>query len=250
MTGNVTTTSGTATRQMTDLLEARGVAWEGSKAGYVDVLGEEAPEGPISGQVFRSRMLPPIYEGIWRPLVARALFGRGFKADAELRMAMDMLAVSAGDKVLDVGCGTGNYARHLAEAAGDDGLVVGMDSSPAMLAAAVKRGGGPNLAYLLGDAMSLPFEDGQFDAVCCIGVIHSLAEPMRSLEEMVRVLAAGGRLAIMAVFDDEGEPGLRKGVVVFGRDELSDALSERGLIGVEQHVLRRAQYIGAQKPKV
>jgi len=189
-------------------------------------------------------------------MVALAFYGRGMKTDDELQLAMEMLAISPGDRVLDVGCGTGNYSRHLAEAAGD-GLVVGLDASAAMLAAAAKRGGGSNLAYLRGDAGALPFGDDQFDAVCCVGVIHSLEDPVKSLDEMVRVLAPGGRLTIMAVFGKEeaaeasgAAPELKGGVMVFGRDQLANALADHGLVGIRQHVLKRAQYIGAQMPRV
>ena len=168
----------------------------------------------------------------------------------DLRVTMDMLNVSAGDRVLDVGCGPGNSTRPLASQAGD-GVVVGIDASNSMLETAVKRGGGSNLTYVRGDACELPFGDEKFNAVCCVGVIHMIDEAMRALNEMVRVLAPGGRLVIVASY---GEKDAGKvvvgGVRIFGPDELTSAFSQRGLVDVDRRVSHRAQFVGGRKGEV
>lgn len=213
-------------------------------AEYIDLLGEQEAIGARRGQqVFRSRLLPFIYERIWRPLVARFFFfGWGLKAREERQMTMDRLALEPTSNVLDVGCGTGNYTRHLAAAA-PEGLVVGVDASEAMIASAARRGGGSNLAYLRGDAGVLPFRDGQFDAVCCVGVLHMLERPLAALAEMVRVLAPGGRLVVVASCARKpSERGVKRDITIFGRDELTDALAEWGL-RVDQLVVHRAQFV-------
>lgn len=220
-------------------------------SGYVDVLGDRDAIGPHLGQqVFRRKMLVFIYERLWRPLVSRFFLGfRGPKAIEEKRLAVEMLGVSPGDRVIDVGCGPGNYTRDLAEAAGS-GFVVGIDASEAMLAVAAKRHGTANSAFLRADACVLPFGDGVFDAACSVGVIHMVEKPMVALEEMVRVLSPGGRLVILASCAPRGRPGrARAGLTIFGHDELTGALRDRGLVEVEQRVVRRGQFVSARKPE-
>ena len=217
---------------------------------YLDVLGASDPIGPHRGQkVFRSKVLPKVYERFWRPVVQRLFVGlSGPRAAEEMRMAMELLAIEPGDQVLDVGCGPGNYTRPLARAAGD-GLTVGLDASEAMVAAAAERGGGENLAYLRGDACALPFDDESFDAACSVGVIHMVSEPLRALAEMARVLAPGGRLVVLASCARPGKPRReRAGLTIFARDELTAALGGHGLVEVKQRVIGRGQIVSARKP--
>lgn len=217
---------------------------------YLDVLGNQDPIGPHRGQqVFRSKVLPKIYERFWRPVVLRFFVGlSGPRAAEERRMTMELLAVEPGDQVLDVGCGPGNYTRFLAGAAGE-GLTVGLDASETMVAAAAKRSGGENLAYLRGDACALPFGDESFNAACSVGVIHMVAEPLLALAEMTRVLAPGGRLAVLASCTRPGQPRReRAGLTVFARDELTGALAEHGMVEIEQQVIGRGQIVSARKP--
>lgn len=217
---------------------------------YLDVLGERDPIGPHRGQqVFRSKVVPKIYEGFWRPAVARFFFGlSGPNEEEERRIVLEMMRIGAGDQVIDVGCGTGNYTRHLARAAGE-GLTVGLDASEAMVAAAAARGDRENLAYLRGDACALPFADESFDVACSVGVIHMLEDPLLALAEMTRVLAPGGRLAVVvSCARKERQRGYRGGVTTFGRDELTGALREHGLERIEQKVIARGQFVAAQKP--
>ncbi len=218
---------------------------------YLDVLGGRDAIGPHRGQqVFRSKALPKIYERIWRPAVSRFFLGlSGPSAAKERRIALEMLGVGEGDQVIDVGCGPGNYTRHLARAAGD-GLTVGLDASETMVAAAAMRGGGQNLVYLRGDACALPFEDESFDIACSVGVIHMVDRPLLALAEMVRVLAPGGKLVVLVSCARKGRPRReRGGVTVFARDEITGALREQGMVEIEQRVIRRGQFVAARKPR-
>src|SRR4051812_35771203 len=80
-------------------------------AGCVDLLADRDAIGPHPGQqVFHKKFLAFIYERLWRPLVSRAFFGLfGPGPAAERRLTLGMLGVSPGDRVIDVGCGPGNY---------------------------------------------------------------------------------------------------------------------------------------------
>src|SRR5919205_2302289 len=103
-----------------------------------------------------SSVVPQIYERWWRPALGRAakgVFGPGM--NEEKRIARLLLALSRGDGVLDVGCGTGNFTRDFARSVGQDGLVVGLDVSETMLTRAVhdtRNAGHDNVAYVRGDA--------------------------------------------------------------------------------------------------
>ena len=167
--------------------------------GYLDLLGAEDPTGPHPGQRWMaSRTLPLIYERLWRPLGGLLLMGvTGPGVRGEHRVARQMLALGGDERVLDVGCGPGNFTRDFARDA-PQGLVVGLDASRTMLARAVAETRAENVVYVLGDAGRLPFGDGSFDAVCCFAALYLIERPMRALDELVRVLAPGGRLALLS----------------------------------------------------
>lgn len=225
--------------------------------GYLDLLGEDDPTGAHPGQrLMLSHTLASIYERLWRPLGGRLLMGAtGPGTREERRMALSMLDLSPGERVLDVACGPGNFTRGFARAAGE-GLVVGIDASKTMLAVAVRESEGANLAYVRGDACALPFRDGSFDAICCFAALYLIRDPMRALDEIARVLAPGGRVALLSSCNRGPLPAgatnavVRSvsGVRIFARDELTRALRDRGLTGIEQRVVGLAQFISARKP--
>lgn len=223
---------------------------------YTDLLGDDDPTGSHPGQrLMRSRGLPLIYERVWRPLAGRVLMGFGPGTSEEHRIALEMLEISPGDRVLDVGCGPGNFTRDFARAAGD-GEVVGIDASATMLEAAVREGGPDNLSYVRGDARQLPFPDARFDAVCCFAALYLIEEPMEAIAEIARVLAPDGRVALLASCNRGPLPTsvtappvhALTGVRLFGRDELTGALAESGLTGIEQRVAGLGQFVSARKP--
>jgi len=225
--------------------------------GYLDLLGDEDPTGSHPGQRWMdSRALPLIYERLWRPLGGRLLMGAtGPSMRGEHRIALEMLALAGGEQVLDVGCGPGNFTRSFARAA-SDGLVVGLDASKTMLARAVRETDADNVAYLRGDACALPFRDASFDAICCFAALYLIECPMRAVDEIARVLVPGGRVAILSSCNRGPLPVAvtsplvksATGVRMFGRNELTRALSARGLIDVRQRVSGLAQFVAASKP--
>jgi SAM-dependent methyltransferase len=240
-----------------DLLEpARRPVVPRLDAGYLDLLGAEDPTGAHPGQrLMASRALPLVYERFWRPLGGCVLMGAlGPGTSDERRMALEMLDLSSDDRVLDVGCGPGNFAREFARVA-DSGLVVGLDASRTMLAQAVRHGERRNLAYVLGDASAVPFRDASFDAVCCFAALYLIEHPFRAIDELVRVLAPGGRLALLSscsrgplpVAATDAVVRRVSGVRVFGRRDLTGALSEHGLTGIEQRVAGWGQFVSGRK---
>ena len=227
--------------------------------GYLDLLGERDPTGAHLGQrLMVSRALPLIYQRYWRPFGGRLLMGlTGPGTGEEHRMALEMLSIEPGDRVLDVACGPGNFSRDFGRAAGE-GLVVGIDASGPMLDVAVRDSEADNVAYIRGDACALPFRDGSFDAVCCFAALYLIEEPMRALAEIVRVLAPGGRVALLTSCNRGPLPAAAtssvvrrlSGVRIFDRDELKRVLIDDGLLEVDQQVTGLAQFLSARKPEV
>jgi SAM-dependent methyltransferase len=204
-----------------------------------------------------NRVLPLIYERLWRPLGTRIFMGAmGPGMQGEHRIALEMLAIKRKDRVLDVACGPGNFTRAFARAA-PEGVVVGLDASKPMLDRAVVENNPPNVSYVRGDAHELPFKDDSFDAVCCFAALYFIEDPYTAVDEIVRVLAPGGRVALMTSVNRGALPdpvantlvrGL-SGVRIFGREELPDALRERGLTVGEQRVAGFAQFVSASRPR-
>lgn len=119
-----------------------------------------------------------------------------------------------------------------------------------MLAGAVRQTDADNVTYLLGDACALPFRHG------CFAALYLIERPMQAVDEIARVLAPGGRVALLSSCNRGPVPAAMTrplvksltGVRVFGRDELTRALTARGLIDVQQRVSGLAQFAAAHKP--
>ena len=255
----------TATRALPDAIERAlplledGDRPEPARAdvrhGYLDLLGDDAaPQSTGRAQdLMLSRLVPAVYERFWRPTWTRLLAG-GTGTKDEHRIARLLLGLMPGDGVLDVACGPGNYTREFARLVGADGLAVGIDASPTMLARAVRDTPGEGVAYVRGDAVELPFRDASFDAVCCFAALHLFAEPFVALDHMARVLTPGGRIAIFTSCRMRSAPlrivndviGTRSGMRVFEEDEIVDALEARGFADVRQKVAGFTQFVGGR----
>ena len=117
-------------------------------------------------------------------------------------------AVGPGDRVLDVACGTGIAARHLAAITGPTGAVAGLDRNEGMLAVARRKAA--EVEWRLGRAEALPFGDGTFDAVVCQFGLMFLYDQVQALREMARVLRPGGRLVVATWDTYANSPGYAK----------------------------------------
>ena len=129
------------------------------------------------------------------------------------RLVRAALAAAPGERLLDVGCGPGFYCSELAEEVGPDGWIMGLDSSPQMLALAARRcEGRENVEFGEADATSLPVRDAGFDAVLCVQVLEYLPDVAAGLAELYRVLRPGGRVVVWdidwaTVSWNSGDPG-------------------------------------------
>ena len=99
-----------------------------------------------------------------------------------------------GPRVLDVACGTGYGAHHLAGNGAEQ--VEGVDIEASVVAAAKATFRLPNLRFRAGSILELPFADGHFGAVTCFETLEHVDDPALALAEMHRVLRPGGTLLL------------------------------------------------------
>jgi demethylmenaquinone methyltransferase/2-methoxy-6-polyprenyl-1,4-benzoquinol methylase len=111
------------------------------------------------------------------------------------RRTARVTGLAPGGSALDVACGSGKLTAALARIAGAEGRVVGLDFSPQMLE--VARREHPGIEFTEGDALRLPFEEGTFDASTIAFGLRNLADPVKGLQEMQRVLKPGGRSVVL-----------------------------------------------------
>ncbi|AGZ42820.1 class I SAM-dependent methyltransferase [Actinoplanes friuliensis] len=102
----------------------------------------------------------------------------------------------AGAVVADVGCGTGRALPALRAAAGPDGVVLGLDLTPQMLAVAAPRAREHGAHLVEADALSLPIAGGRLDAVFAAGLLTHLPDTDGGLRELARVTRTGGTLVL------------------------------------------------------
>jgi SAM-dependent methyltransferase len=223
--------------------------------GYLDVMGDTQVPQTAGQRVMGSRLLPLIYERLWRPVMFWGFTLRNTAQEDRRKLAL--LDVRAGDVVLDVACGPGNTTRTLLRGVGPDGLAVGVDSSATMLAQAVRETApGSQVGYVRGDAADLPFEADTFDVVSCYGALYLMDEPLDSLREMIRVLKPGGRIAVLTTCA-RGPAPVRRACVALSRrapirlfdvDEVTDVMRDTGLVGITQNVSAASQTVGGRLP--
>jgi ubiquinone/menaquinone biosynthesis C-methylase UbiE len=134
----------------------------------------------------------PVYHDL------QSAFHKAFRD--ELVSALDLLPITPTSRVLDAPCGDGFHARHLAARLGPGGRLTLADASDLYLAAArrtLSLADGPAIELTRADIYSLPFADGQFDAVWCAQSLITLNDSAAALGELARVTRPGGTLAVL-----------------------------------------------------
>jgi SAM-dependent methyltransferase len=185
-----------------------------------------------AAEVYESCFVPAIF-GAWAGPVA------------------DAAGIRRGDKVLDVGCGTGVLAREALRRVGQEGTVVGVDLNEGMLAVAARTE--PKIEWRRGDAASLPFDDGSFDVVVSQFALMYFPDRVASLREMWRTLAPGGRLAIAAWAPIEHARGYQILVDIAVRQcgrEAADVLAAPFVLGDQAELAKLFVSSGISAPNV
>jgi SAM-dependent methyltransferase len=191
-----------------------------------ELMGEDEPgRSARRGQVQTSAA--EVYEEFFVP----ALFGQW------PRQLIDAAGLGPGQRVLDVGCGTGVLVRAATERVGPGGHVVGLDPNPGMLAVARSTAG--NVDWREGSAEQLPFDDGSFDAVLSQFALMFFEDRGAAVAEMSRVLSPDGALAVATWASVEESPGYAAMVELIRRlfgDTPAEALMAPFCVGTEREL--------------
>jgi SAM-dependent methyltransferase len=136
-----------------------------------------------------------------RELVGRLELRGKSQEEIEARAAyLDLLGIQSGERVLDVGCGSGVVTRDIARRVGSGGRAVGIDQSPQFLVAARElaqaAGLGGRVEFREGSALHLPFSDGAFDVAIAVTVLSHTPGGEHAIAEMARVVRPGGRVGV------------------------------------------------------
>ena len=154
-------------------------------------MSHETGTLPAEGVRTMFDRIAPVYDAMNRVMT--------FGLDQRWRRRTVQIAVKPGDRVLDACCGTGDLAIIAARAGA---TVVGLDFSPEMLARARRKA--PELEWLEGDLLALPFEDESFDAATVGFGVRNVDDLGRALAELHRVLRPGGLVAILEITRPRG----------------------------------------------
>jgi len=161
--------------------------------GKQQFVAESFETGTLSPEGVRSMFdrIAPVYDLMNRVMTVGL--------DQRWRRLAVREVVWPGDRVLDACCGTGDLAVQ-AERRG--GRVVGLDFSPRMLERARLKSGA--IEWVQGDALALPFGDGEFDAATVGFGVRNLEDLESGLCELARVLRPGGKVAVLEITRPRG----------------------------------------------
>lgn len=163
-----------------------------------------------------------------------------------LRILAARVPLGLGNRVADLGCGSGAFTRRVAQLTGAD--VLGIDISPGLVAAARSQAGVER--YIVGDIMTTGLDASSFDAVTYSGVLHHFDNRdlrIRVLREGCRILRSGGKVfsfdpswhsPSMWLYRDPASPlcstaGKTENEVLLRREQLLDEARSAGLCDVE-----------------
>ena len=163
-----------------------------------------------------------------------------------LTVDFDRLGVGAGSSVIDVGCGAGRHSfeafRRGADVVAFDQDVAELNNVDAILQAMQQQGEAPASAKaeaVKGDALDLPYDDGTFDFVIASEILEHVPQDDRAIDELIRVLKPGGRLAVTVprwlpekvcwILSDEYHANEGGHIRIYHADQLRGKVEARGL---------------------
>ena len=170
---------------------------------------DKAPSGRASdeGNAAPSSEIRTMFDRISRLYDPMNLLISAFQEPRWRRRAVMLADVRPGDRALDVATGTGKVAADLHARVQPGGSVLGVDLSPGMIGVAQRRfGGRPGLAFVVGDALSLPTEDGAYDAATIAFGMRNLPDYARGFAELARSVRPGGRVVCLEIARPRSRP--------------------------------------------
>lgn len=175
--------------------------------------GSAAPKEKLLNRVVEHKLMKKVsyeeyrdavrekYDGPQGALLTTASFLSGHLAMGARMFRKRRFDLRGSKRILDVGSGAGQIAKHLIRYADSDATVTCFDLSFEMLRRARKRLNSRLPLYVAADMTRLPFADGTFDTVTCGYVLEHLPDPRPGLAELSRVLVPGGRMLLFATED-------------------------------------------------
>ncbi len=139
-------------------------------------MADQTAQARIEGATAYEQHFVPALFAEWAPRVA------------------DAAKLKRGDRVLDVACGTGVLAREVGKRVAPNGSVVGLDVDDAMVAVAARVA--PQIEWRQAPAEAIPYPSDSFDAVVSQFGLMFFSDQRAAVNEMMRVLRAGGRLSV------------------------------------------------------
>ena len=129
-------------------------------------------------------------------------------SDPWSHVLLEHAVAQPGERALDLACGTGSVARHIAPLVGAEGRVVALDINPEMLAVgrALPAPAGATIKWQEGNAVALALPDGAFNLVLCQQGLQFFSDRAAALREMRRVLTDGGRVVLSVWRDLQRHP--------------------------------------------
>jgi ubiquinone/menaquinone biosynthesis C-methylase UbiE len=184
------------------------------------------------------------YESLWQVHLADAQYA-----------LLELASLAAGERVLDVACGTGLVTFEAATAVGPSGYVLGVDLSDRMVDSAERQARNRRLSncrFSRMDAEALTMPDASFDvALCALGLMY-MPDPEQALREMSRVLRPGGRVSL-AVWGERSNCGWSALFPIVDAEVSSEVCPLFFRLG-QQDTLARfcadAQFEGAQQRRI
>ncbi len=177
---------------------------------------------------------PPVWRGL-----TRWLYPILYRNPASNRLVVELAALTADDRVLDIGCGPGAAVRAAAPLVEE---AVGADPSDRMLRMARRRSRAlSNVRYHQAPAHHLPFGDDVFTAVWTVHSMHHWGDEEAGVSEVLRVLASGGRFLVVEQLD----PGKPWGIDEAGIDRITSMTQDAGFADVQwtKHRVGRADEV-------
>ena len=159
------------------------------------------------------------------------------------KMTVELAQVQPGDKVLEVGCGTGTLTLAAQARAGQSGVVHGIDAAPEMVAVARRKAARARVPvnFEVGQIACIPFHDDEFDVVLCSFMIFHMPDDVRrkGLVEIHRVLKPGGRLLVVDLARPTSFARRSQVAILFGHmlrhepEELAPEMAEASFAEIE-----------------
>jgi SAM-dependent methyltransferase len=200
------------------------------------------------------RPLVVVYDKIWRPYFTYVLCDFAW----ELEMSRQLMDVSPGMDVLDLGCGSGNFTRYFSDSA-KPGAVIGFDLSLPVLKKGMRQIAmqkNTNIVMMRGDVSKWPFATGTFDRIHCAGSLHLFPDIQDVFHSIYRSLKKGGYFVgatyclggNAVVQASQNHLAKTKGVHRFDQQELQELSLEAGFTGWEHRSYRRGIVFRIEKP--